>query len=114
MWNVNATPLLTAVAAALGAVGLEAILIANAAAALHGAPVTTIDFDFMFRATPRNLVKLKQFATRLEATILCPYYPVSGLFRVMNDDRICRWTSCPGSTGSSHSIAFARERSRSK
>lgn len=50
-------------------------------------PVTTIDFDFMFRATPRNLVKLKQFATRLEATILCPYYPVSGLFRVMNDDR---------------------------
>jgi hypothetical protein len=84
---VNATPLLTAVAATLGEVGLEAILIGNAAAALHGAPVTTIDFDFMFRATPRNLAKLKQFASQLEAIILRPYYPMSGLFRVMNDDR---------------------------
>ena len=84
---MNATPLLTAVASALGEAGLEAVLIGNAAAALHGAPVTTLDFDFMFRATPRNLAKLKQFATRLEATILRPYYPMSGLFRVMNDDR---------------------------
>lgn len=50
--TVNAAPLLTTVAANLEAVRLEAILIGNAAAALHGAPVTTLDFDFMFRATP--------------------------------------------------------------
>ena len=72
---------------ALAEVGLEAILIGNAAAAIHGAPVTTIDFDFMFRSTPANLAKLKKFAAKMDAVILRPYYPVSALFRVMNDDR---------------------------
>ena len=32
--------------------GLEAVLIGNAGAALQGAPVTTVDFDFFFRRTP--------------------------------------------------------------
>jgi predicted nucleotidyltransferase len=84
---MNAGPLLTSVVAALADVGLEAILIGNAAAAIHGAPVTTVDFDFMFRTTPVNLTKLKKFAKNLEAVVLRPYYPVSALFRVMNDDR---------------------------
>jgi hypothetical protein len=84
---MNATPLLSSVAAALAEVRLEAVLIGNAAAAIQGAPVTTVDFDFMFRATPVNLAKLKKFARRLEAVILRPYYPASALFRVMNDDR---------------------------
>jgi hypothetical protein len=53
--NMNAGPLLDSVAAALAEVRLEAILIGNAAAAIQGAPVTTVDFDFMFRATPVNL-----------------------------------------------------------
>jgi len=84
---MNATPLLNSVVAALADARLEAILIGNAAAALHGAPVTTVDFDFMCRATPRNLAKLKVLAGRLEAVILRPYYPASALFRVMNDER---------------------------
>lgn len=84
---MNAGPLLDAVVSALAEARLEAILIGNAAAALHGAPVTTVDFDFMFRRTPANLAKLKNFATRLEAVILRPYYPASALYRVMNDDR---------------------------
>ena len=84
---MNAGPLLDAVVTALAEARLEAILIGNAAAALHGAPVTTVDFDFMFRRTPVNLAKLKKFATRLDAVILRPYYPVSALYRVMNDDR---------------------------
>ena len=84
---MDAAPLLQSVVAALAEVKLDAILIGNAAAALHGAPVTTVDFDFMFRATPRNLAKLKAFAGRLDAVILRPYYPASALFRVMNDDR---------------------------
>jgi hypothetical protein len=83
---VNAEPLLRRVAVALLTVKLEAVLIGNAAAALQGAPVTTVDFDFMFRKTPANLRKLKAFARELNATILRPYYPPSDLFRVSNDD----------------------------
>jgi hypothetical protein len=61
---------------------LEAILIGNMAAALHGAPVSTIDIDFFFRKTARNMQKLKRVATALDAVILRPYYTVSALFRL--------------------------------
>lgn len=84
---MDAGPLLESVVAALVEVRLEVILIGNAAAAIQGAPVTTVDFDFMFRSTPVNVAKLKKFAVRMEAMILRPYYPVSAMYRVMNDDR---------------------------
>jgi hypothetical protein len=48
---MDAKPLLVEVARQLRAANLEAVLIGNAAAALQGAPVTTVDFDFLFRAT---------------------------------------------------------------
>jgi Nucleotidyl transferase of unknown function (DUF2204) len=83
---MNARPLLERIASALEEARLEAILVGNAAAALRGAPVTTVDFDFMFRMTPGNMVKLKSFARALDAMILRPYYPASDLFRVVNDD----------------------------
>ena len=83
---MNARPLLDRVATALAHARLEAVLIGNAAAALQGAPVTTLDFDFFFRKTPANMKKLKAFARELEAVILRPYYPASDLFRVVNDD----------------------------
>ncbi|MBM3795218.1 MAG: hypothetical protein FJW31_14370 [Acidobacteria bacterium] len=79
---MNAQPILTAVARALERVKLEAILIGNAAAALHGAPVTTIDLDFFIRRSPGNTRKLKVLADELEATILRPFYPISGLYRM--------------------------------
>lgn len=84
---MNAEPLLSSILAALKEARLEAVLIGNAAAAMQGAPVTTVDFDFMFRATPANLAKMKKFAQLMDAVILRPYYPVSSLYRVMNDDR---------------------------
>ena len=83
---MDATPLLAEVGRALQEVRLEAVLIGNAAAALQGAPVTTVDFDFLFRKSPRNLAKLKRFATSLRATVLRPYYPASDLFRVVRDE----------------------------
>jgi predicted nucleotidyltransferase len=83
---MDATPLLKKIARALHTARLEAVMVGNAAAALHGAPVTTLDIDFMFRKTPANLAKLKVFAKELNAQILKPYYPASSLYRVVNDD----------------------------
>ncbi|WP_395748358.1 hypothetical protein [Prosthecobacter sp.] len=83
---MTATPLLRAVLLAMQKHGLEAILIGNAGAAIHGAPVTTLDFDFMFRDTPVNMRKLKAVAKELKAVILRPYYPVSRLYRMVDDD----------------------------
>jgi predicted nucleotidyltransferase len=83
---MNAAPVLNRVARVLREAGLEAIMIGNAAAALQGAPVTTVDVDFLFRKTPANLRKLKAMARALSAVILRPYYPVSDLFRLAADD----------------------------
>ena|SRR5437016_837270 len=83
---MNAEPLLNRIAKTFATHRLEAIMIGNAAAALHGAPVTTLDIDFMFPKTPLNMKKLKSVAQSLRAVILKPYYPVSDLFRVTNDD----------------------------
>ncbi len=69
---MNAVPLLSTLLIALRKQRLEAVLIGNAAAALHGAPVTTLDFDFMFRDTAANLGKLKRVAVALEAIIRRP------------------------------------------
>ena len=79
---MDAQPELALLARILNEHGLEAILIGNMAAALHGAPVSTIDIDLFFRKTPRNMQKLKLVANALEAVILRPYYPVSALFRL--------------------------------
>jgi predicted nucleotidyltransferase len=83
---VNAKPYLVEISEQLARVRLEAVLIGNAAAALQGAPVTTVDFDFMFRRTPRNMQKIRAVADGLGATILRPYYPAADLYRVLRDD----------------------------
>lgn len=83
---MHAGPLLKEVLQAFQKHRLETVMIGNAAAALHGAPVTTLDFDFMFRATPLNMKKLKGVAVTLKAVILRPYYPVSKLYRMCSDD----------------------------
>jgi hypothetical protein len=82
---MNASLLLGTILDGLAAEKLETVLIGNAAAAIQGAPVTTLDFDFMLRDTPANLAKLKRVARRLDAIILRPYYPVSRLYRMTSD-----------------------------
>jgi predicted nucleotidyltransferase len=83
---MDATPVLVEVARALREQGLEAILIGSAAAALQGAPVTTIDLDFLIRKTQANTTKLENLADALGAVVFRPHYPVSGLYRVIRDD----------------------------
>jgi predicted nucleotidyltransferase len=83
---VDAGPILVEVGRQLNRLKLDAVLIGNAAAALQGAPVTTVDLDFLFRPTAVNLRKLKAFARALQATVLRPYYPVSSLYRVVRDE----------------------------
>jgi hypothetical protein len=83
---MNAQPLLSKLARVLHENKLEAILIGNAAAALNGAPVTTVDFDFLFRKTPANLRKLRGVAKSLGATIWKPNYPASDFLRLARDE----------------------------
>jgi hypothetical protein len=83
---MDARPQLERIAHALARARLECILIGNAAAALQGAPVTTLDFDFFFRDTPANRRKLVRVAKELGVTVLRPYYPASSFFRLTDDD----------------------------
>jgi hypothetical protein len=82
---MTAEPLLELAARLLAKHRLDAVLIGNAAAALQGSPVTTVDLDFMFRKTPRNLGKLRRIADDLDATVLTPFYPASELYRVVRE-----------------------------
>jgi predicted nucleotidyltransferase len=83
---MDAIPILARVAQLLEREGLDAVLIGNAAAALQGAPVTTVDLDFMFRRTPANVRKLTAIAAELDAMLMKPHYPVSGLLRICRDE----------------------------
>ena len=80
---MNAEPLLSKIAKTFQDCRLEVILVGNAAAALQGAPVTTLDFDFMFRDTPLNLKKLKNVASALRMSSSQPYQPTSDLYRLV-------------------------------
>src|SRR5260370_2678690 len=82
---MDAAPLLTRIAQLLERHGLEAVLIGNAAAALQGAPVTTVDFDFLIRRTPANVRKLIAIAAELQAVLMKPHYPVTSLLPVSRD-----------------------------
>ncbi|MBI4906807.1 MAG: nucleotidyltransferase [Acidobacteria bacterium] len=83
---MNADVVLAKVASILERHQIDAILIGNAAAALQGAPVSTVDLDFFIRKTPANEKRLKHLAADLGAVLFRPHYPVSGLIRIMRDD----------------------------
>jgi len=66
------------------AVGLEVIVVGNAAAALQGAPVTTRDIDFFVRDTPENRRKVDALARRLGGlAVTRPGEPLSTMLRLV-------------------------------
>ena len=83
---MDAGGIVARIARTLERCGLEAILIGNAGAAIHGAPVTTVDIDFLYLRTPANLRRLKRVAADLRATLYAPFYPANTILRMMNDD----------------------------
>jgi len=99
---MNAAPILIRVARVLRETGLEAVMIGNAAAALQGAPVTTVDVDFLFRKTPANLRKLKKVAVALGAVIFKPYYPRADFLRLYADDEAVQLNFLTGRKGRSY------------
>jgi hypothetical protein len=81
---VNAEPLLNKIAEVFSKHNFEAIMIGNSAAALLGAPVTTLDIDFMFRETEQNKKKLIAIAKDFDAELKQPFQPTSDMYRITN------------------------------
>jgi len=85
---MNAEPLLNRIAKMFAEHRLEVVMVGNAAAALHGGAAGDYSrYRLHVRKTSTNVKKLKAIAKSFGATILKPYYPVSDLFRVVNDDQ---------------------------
>jgi hypothetical protein len=91
---MDALGLLEEIASVFAEKKLEVILVGNAAAALQGAPVTTDDFDFMWRPTRRNLMKLKEVAQALGGSVSQPEYPLSRFYRITSSSGI--WVDMMG------------------
>ena len=65
-------------------VGLDAVVIGNSAAALHGVPITTQDIDLFVKDTPRNAEKIKQLVETLGDHVMAsrPFEPSSRMIRI--------------------------------
>ena len=78
--------LILRVARAARRAGLEFILVGNAAAALHDAPVTTQDVDLFVRHTPRTLRKIAELTRLLGGILAEPYEPLSRMMRIVSPE----------------------------
>ncbi len=80
---MDATFILCDVAEALHHADLKAVMIGNAAAAIQGAPVTTMDIDFCIEDDEDSINKLSEVANELEAE-LTDFYP---FFQIQNPSK---------------------------
>ncbi len=83
---MDAAPRLVEIADAFADAQLEAILIGSAGAALQGAPVTTIEFDFLYPPSAANEAKLRKVAQTLGGHLSQPFPTVSTLYRILSAD----------------------------
>ena len=82
---MNAEPLIRKIVRAANAARLEVIVIGNAGAALNGAPVTTVDFDFFVRDIEGSMDKIRALAKHLSAVVVLAASPLSRTVRVENE-----------------------------
>lgn len=80
---MDATSILTEVGEAIHHAGLDAVMIGNAAAALQGAPVTTLDIDFAVKNSDSLVPKLATMAAELEGE----FKNYGTFFSIQNPDR---------------------------
>ena len=78
---MDATDIIVRVAKAIERQGLETVMIGNAAAAMQGAPVTTLDIDFLYRPVPASRRKLKRIAGEVGGAMFATFYPPSTMIR---------------------------------
>ena len=81
---MNAEPLIRRIVKAANAAKLEMIVIGNAGAALGGATVTTLDFDFYVRDNEMQLPKIRAFAKELDAVVIPAASALSNAIKVEN------------------------------
>ena len=88
---MDATEILCEIAEAFYHAGLEAVMIGNAAAAIQGAPVTTLDIDFCVEETDQTLLKLQKVAHEMEAELInyAPLFQIQAPEREIYLDFIC-------------------------
>ena len=67
---MNAESYLNEIAQWFAALQLDAVMIGNAAAAINGAPVTTLDIDFMLENTDENYRKLAFLAQQMNCLFM--------------------------------------------
>jgi len=83
---MNAQPILVKVARSFKQAKLETVMIGNAAAAIQGAPVTTLDIDFIIRETTKNKEKLQLVANKLGGELISFQDGVTTLMQIQNPD----------------------------
>ena len=67
---MDSKSILVEIAEAFAHAKLDAVMIGNAAAAIQGAPVTTMDIDFCIRETDETVLKLSSVAKQLDAKLI--------------------------------------------
>lgn len=53
---------------------------------MHGAPITTVDFDFLYRVSPSNEAKRKKVAQALGGQLSQPFPVLSSVYRIVRPD----------------------------
>ena len=88
---MDATNILCEIGEAFYHAQLEAVMIGNAAAAIQGAPVTTMDIDFCIEENDETLAKLTKVAEELEAELInyAPLYQIQAPEKEIYLDFLC-------------------------